>query len=120
MGTFVYQDREDTDNDDGTWTSLGGRFKYYLSDYMNLVLDTGFDQFEPEDDGDTRDLWKVTPAIQLSAGRNFWARPALRLFATYASWNDAARDAGLAGGTSGVFGDDTEGLTVGVQAEAWW
>ncbi|MGD8913258.1 MAG: carbohydrate porin [Candidatus Thiodiazotropha sp.] len=120
MGTFVYQDREDTDNDDGTWTSVGGRFKYYLSNYMNLVLDAGYDQFEPEDDGDTRDLWKVTPAIQLSAGRSFWTRPALRLFATYANWNDAARDAGLAGGSTGVFGDETEGWSVGVQAETWW
>jgi maltoporin len=118
MGTLVYEDTQDT-SDDGTWISVGGRFKYYLSNYMNMVLDSGYDQFEP-DAGDTRKLWKVTPAIQLSAGRSFWARPALRLFATYANWNDAARDAGLAGGTDGVFGDETEGWTVGVQAEHWW
>jgi maltoporin len=121
MGTFVYQDREDSGDNDGTWISVGGRFKYYLSNYMNLVLDAGLDQFDPET-GDTRDLWKVTPAIQLSAGRTFWARPALRLFATFASWNDAARDAGsgVAGGSSGVFGDSTDGWTLGVQAEHWW
>ncbi|MGD8908890.1 MAG: carbohydrate porin, partial [Chromatiales bacterium] len=118
MGTFVYEDTQDTD-DDGTWISIGGRFKYYLSNYMNLVLDAGYDQFDP-DAGDTRDLWKVTPAIQLSAGRTFWARPALRLFATFANWNDAARDAGLAGGSSGVFGNSTDGWTLGVQAEHWW
>jgi maltoporin len=121
MGTLVYEDRQDT-GDDGTWISVGGRFKYYLSNYMNLVLDTGYDQFDP-DTGDTRKLWKVTPAIQLSAGRGFWTRPALRLFATYANWNDAARDVSedaVAGGATGVFGDETEGWSVGVQAETWW
>jgi maltoporin len=120
MGTFVYEDRQDT-GDDGTWISLGGRFKYYLNTYLNLVLDAGFDQFEPDASGeDTRELWKVTPSIQLSAGDKFWSRPALRLFATYANWNDAAQDAGLGDSLGGVFGTDTEGWTVGVQAETWW
>ncbi len=122
MGTFVYEDRKDTDSDDGQWISLGGRFKYYLGQYLNLVADAGFDQFEPDGDGDTRKLYKITPSVQLSAGRTFWSRPALRLFATYASWNDAARDAGdgVAGGTGGVFGDETDGWTYGLQAETWW
>ncbi len=121
MGTFVYEDRKDT-GDDGEWISVGGRFKYYLGTYLNLVLDAGHDQFKPDGGGDTRKLFKVTPAIQLSAGRTFWARPALRLFATFANWNDAARDAGdgVAGGSTGVFGEATDGWTLGVQAEHWW
>jgi maltoporin len=119
MGTFVYEDREDT-GDDGTWISIGGRYKHYMNTYLNLVLDAGYDQFDPDGDEDVRNLYKITPAIQLSAGRDFWARPALRLFATYANWNNEARDAGLASGSTGVFGDETEGWTVGVQAESWW
>jgi maltoporin len=125
MGTFVYEDRKNTNAsfaEEGKWISIGGRFKYYLGTYLNLVLDAGHDQFKPEGGGDTRKLYKITPAIQLSAGRTFWARPALRLFATYADWNDAARDAGggVAGGSTGVFGDSTDGWTAGIQAEAWW
>lgn len=117
-GTLIYEDREDT-GDDGTWLSVGGRFKKYMTDYLNLVLEVGYDQFDP-DDGESRELWKITPAVALSAGRGFYARPTLRLFATYADWNAAARDAGLAGGSSGVYGLDTEGFTYGVQAEIWW
>ncbi len=119
MGTVVYEDRQDT-GDDGSWISVGARFKYYLGTYMDLVLDAGYDRFDPDDGGDTRNLMKVTPAVQFSPGHTFWARPALRLFATFASWNDAARDAGLAGGATGVFGDDTDGWTIGIQAEHWW
>lgn len=120
MGTVVYEDRRDT-GDDGAWFSIGGRYKYYLSNYLNLVLEAGFDQFAPDAAGeDTRTLWKVTPAIQLSAGDKFWTRPALRLFTTYAKWNEAARDAGLADSTEGVFGNDTQGWTFGLQAETGW
>jgi maltoporin len=119
MGTLVYEDREDT-GDDGTWISVGGRFKYYLSTYLNLVVDAGYDQFDSDGDGGNRKLYKITPAVQLSAGRRFWSRPALRLFVTLADWNDAARDAGLADGASGVFGDDTDGWTFGVQVEHMW
>lgn len=120
MGTVLYEERKDT-GDDGEWLSYGGRFKYYLSEHVNLVLDAGHDQFRP-DTGATRQLDKIAAAVQLSAGRTFWSRPSLRLFATYANWNDAARDAvdGVAGGTSGVFGDGTDGWSMGLQAEHWW
>jgi maltoporin len=120
MGTIVYEDRKDT-GDDGSWISIGGRYKYYLSTYLNLVFEAGYDQFDPDAAGEnTRKLWKATPAIQLSAGKRFWTRPALRLFATFANWNDAARDAGLDASTEGVFGNNTDGWTFGLQAEAWW
>jgi maltoporin len=120
MGTIVFEDRKDT-GDDGSWVSIGGRYKYYLSTYLNLVLEAGYDQFDPDAVGEnTRKLWKATPAIQLSAGKKFWTRPALRLFATFANWNDAARDAGLDASTEGVFGTNTDGWTFGLQAEAWW
>ncbi|MEJ2405875.1 MAG: carbohydrate porin [Candidatus Thiodiazotropha sp.] len=124
MGTFVYKDRQDAGASyvDGEWTSVGGRFKYYLGKYVNYVLDAGQDQFKPDDGGDTRKLSTITPSIQLSAGRTFWTRPALRLFATFANWNEAARDAGdgVAGGATGVSGDATDGWTMGLRAEHWW
>ena len=40
----------------------------------------------------------------------------LRAFVTYASWSDDFK--GLVGG--GAFEDATDGLSYGLQAEAWW
>lgn len=99
-----------------TWTSLGVRPVYYLSEHFNIAVELGHDRVEPES-GETRTLDKITFATQLSKALGFWSRPALRVFVTYANWNNAARDAGLA---DGAFGTDTHGLNYGVQIEHWW
>ena len=65
--------------------------------------------------GQTAKLAKLTVAPQYTLSGGFWARPAFRAFATYAKWNDAA---GAQGG--GVFAPDKNGMTYGVQVEAWW
>ena len=59
---------------------------------------------------------------EIVAGRGFWARPEMRLFYTYANWTDTARDlwGGVAGGTTGRFGADSKGSTIGFQVEGWW
>ena len=44
------------------------------------------------------------------------SRPALRLFATYASWSDGLR--GFVGGVP--YANKTSGITYGVQVETWW
>ena len=49
-------------------------------------------------DVDAASLFKVTPAIALSAGPGFWSRPEFRLFATFAAWNDAAAGNTIAAG----------------------
>lgn len=102
-----------------TWTSLGLRPVYYLSDHINIAVELGHDRVDP-DSGETRTLNKITFATQLAKARGFWSRPVLRAFITYANWNQAARDAGLAAGTTGVFGTDTHGLNYGIQVEHWW
>ena len=56
---------------------------------------------------------EIAPA---GPGGEFLTRPELRLFATYAGWNDNAK--GSVGGAA--FADKTSGLTVGAQVEAWW
>lgn len=55
-------------------------------------------------------------APRIGAGRLFFSRPVLRVFATYAHWSDGLR--GFVGGVP--FQNDTEGVTYGVQSEAWW
>jgi maltoporin len=109
---LVYEDREDS-----TWMSAGVRPVYHINQYFNLATEIGFDQVEPDGDGDTLRLTKFTIAPTITPEASFFSRPALRFFVTYADWNDAAQTAGIA---DGAFGDDTSGITYGFQAEAWW
>ncbi len=114
---FVYEDREES-----TWISAGVRPIYHINQYFNLAVELGYDQVEPED-GDTLRLTKFTFAPTITPEANFFSRPALRFFVTYADWNEAAQNAAAADTTlssTGVFGGDTSGITYGLQAEAWW
>lgn len=122
MFTAVYQDQKDNYK----WFSIGIRPVWAFNEYFKLQGDLGYDRVEP-DTGDannqrTRSLTKFTIAPTIAAGKGFWARPEIRIFYTYATWNDAARDlwGGVAGGTGGRFGSDTNGSTIGFQIEAWW
>ena len=117
MATFVYQDQKDNYK----WTSFGVRPVWHISDHFKLQGDLGFDQVKPVG-LETAKLTKFSIAPTLVAGRGFWSRPELRMYWTHATWNTAARDqwGGVAGGTTGVFGNDTSGNSFGVQAEAWW
>lgn len=124
-GLFVilYEERNDDDQSGSGdpidyWFSTGIRPKYHFTDYLNVALELGYDRVKPEQ-GDTRRLYKVTLAPQISAGREFFARPDLRLFVTYANWNGAAEPGVVRSGES-PFEDETDGWTFGVQAEAWW
>ena len=117
MATFVYQDQKNN----YSWMSLGGRLVYAFNNYFKIAGELGYDTVEP-DGGNKRDLTKFTIAPILATGPGFWNRPELRLFYTYATWNDAARDewGGVAGGTAGRFGSNTSGGTIGFQFEAWF
>jgi maltoporin len=119
---FVYQ-RNKTAAGTSTWTSIGTRPTYALSDNVKLVLDIGHDRINPVGGGATQQLTKVTFAPVLAAGKGFWSRPELRAFVTYAKWNDAAQAAAAPGSTlstTGVFGSKTNGMSYGVQVETWF
>ncbi|MGB0129183.1 MAG: carbohydrate porin [Rhodocyclaceae bacterium] len=126
MLTAVYQ-RDRSDEGHQTWTSIGGRVTYGITDLIKLQAEIGHDRVKPSGD-DTRHLTKITIAPTLAAGRGFWTRPELRLFYTYARWNDAARraaegstDSAVASiASTGVFGGKNHGSTIGVQFEGWW
>jgi maltoporin len=117
MATFVYQDQKNN----YTWWSLGGRVVYAFNNYFKLAGEIGYDQVEP-DGQKARKLTKFTIAPILATGQGFWNRPELRLYYTYATWNDAARDGwgGVAGGVGGKYGNGTSGSQIGVQVEGWW
>ncbi|SDR93607.1 maltoporin [Pseudomonas oryzae] len=121
----VYQKDTRADGDDQDWLSLGVRPVYALSEQFKLVAELGHDQIDAPDG--TRKLSKFTVApIWSPAGPGFWQRPEVRLYYTYASWNEAAQRAanqmaaGSALSDSGAFGDALHGSNFGVQLEYWW
>lgn len=106
-----------------TWTSVGARPVYALSDNFKLQLEVGHDRITPAAGGQAQELSKVTFAPTVAAAKGFWSRPELRAFLTYAKWNNAARQAAAAGSAmsgTGVFGGNTNGTSVGVQVETWF
>lgn len=126
MLTFVYQDKTKVYENPGyagqsltTW-SAGIRPVYHVNDYFKFQVEFGYQSSKTKGqnggaDGPTQSLWKVTAAPTLVAGGNFWSRPELRLFVTYAAWNDATK-----GTQPAPFATESSGITAGAQLEAWW
>ncbi len=125
MPIFLFQRKRDGQPGHGfnDWASFGVRPEVFFTKYISLALEGGFDHtegFVTTQNGNNAqfDGWlrKFTIAPQIGAGRQFFSRPVLRLFMTYANWSNGYR--GLVGGIP--FADRTSGLTYGVQAETWW
>ena len=107
--------------------SVEVRPSYHFTDYFKLQLDALYQTMSLKDKtaavSGSPDMFKLTVAPTLVTGRGFFARPELRLFMTYASWNDAAVQLASAGGStiaSGAFGTDKSGVSYGVQMECWF
>ncbi|MHB0775909.1 maltoporin [Halomonas sp. WWR20] len=113
----IYEDR-DLDNGEGqTWMSAGVRPTYYWTDIMSTAVELGYDRVDPQESGlETADLTKLTLAQQWSAGRGAMARPVIRTFVTYANWDGAVYNAA----SESIEDGEDDGLTYGVQFEAWW
>ena len=117
MYALIYQ-KNDLDNKQGkTWYSAGIRPMYKWTDTMSTLLEVGYDRIKDQATGKKNDLMKYTVAQQWQAGSSIWARPAIRVFGTYAHWNDkfnqsARTDAGYKAKDGEFIG--------GVQFEAWW
>jgi maltoporin len=118
MATAIYQDTKDGSRTRGVdrWISFGGRPVFFFSEHTSLAIEAGFDRTSSGDDRYRGWLRKITIAPQIGAGRQFFSRPVLRAFITYADWSD-----GLKGYVGGVpFVNSTDGFTYGFQTEAWW
>jgi maltoporin len=117
MPIFIYQRTKDGDpqHDWAQWVSFGARPEVFLTQHVSLTGDCGFDRTHLPGSYEGW-LRKCTFAPQIGADRNFFGRPVLRAFVTYANWSNGFR--GLVGGVP--FKNRTSGLTYGVQAEHWW
>lgn len=119
-------------------TSVGARTDTHIGGPFRFLAEIGTDRVTPEGQA-TRTLNKLTLATAISAGKDAWSRPTVRLFYTYANWNEATRinlgnpwDAANANGnksngswynggdTNAAFGNKKAGSSFGVQTEAWW
>jgi maltoporin len=118
MPIVVYQRTKNGNPGDGwnDWVSLGARPQVFFTKYLSLAFESGFDHTHGANGQYDGWLRKFTIAPQIGAGRQFFSRPVLRLFATYANWSDGLQ--GLVGGIP--FRDRTHGMSYGVQAETWF
>ncbi len=101
---------------DQHWLSGGVRPIWHLSEAFSIALEGGVDWASSTQGGEGGTLGKLTLAPQVSLGNEYFSRPVLRAFFTYAMWSD-----GLQGEVGGLdYEGRTTGWTWGVQMESWW
>ncbi|QKJ88933.1 Maltoporin [Paramixta manurensis] len=139
MYVGMYQDVDRDNNNGTTWYTVGVRPMYKWTETMSTLLEAGYDNVKSQRTDDTNNQYKITLAQQWQAGNSIWSRPAIRLFATYAKWDEkwgyassqeGDRNFDIAGTTAGLAysdnathtfsrGNDDE-VSFGIQMEAWW
>ncbi|ANI85012.1 MULTISPECIES: maltoporin [Kosakonia] len=131
MYVGMYQ-KQDLDSKLGTdWWTVGVRPMYKWTPIMSTLLEVGYDNVKSQQTGDRNGQYKITLAQQWQAGDSIWSRPAIRIFATYAKWDEkwgyikngdsvtrfaASNDSGF---TTTSRGDNDE-WSFGAQMEIWW
>ncbi|MDG3085322.1 carbohydrate porin [Vibrio hannami] len=104
-------------SDRNIW-AVGVRPHNQITENFAMQYEVGYEYIDEKKDGGAEGgLFKATiaPTIMLETG--FWARPQIRVFATYAQWDDDA----AAKLDSGYTRDGaTDVLNFGVQAEVWF
>ncbi|MFO3839504.1 maltoporin [Klebsiella grimontii] len=125
MYVGMYQDI-DRDNNNGTqWWTVGVRPMYKWTPIMSTLMEIGYDNVKSQRTSDRNSQYKVTLAQQWQAGDSIWSRPAIRIFATYAKWDEkwGYNDSGVAYNDTSAKtfsrGDNDE-WTFGAQMEIWW
>lgn len=122
----------DMDNDLGTeWYTVGIRPMYKWTPIMSTLMEVGYDNVKSQQTGDRNSQYKITLAQQWQAGDSIWSRPAIRVFATYAKWDEewgyvkngnnvskyaAATNSGISTTSRG----DSDEWSFGAQMEIWW
>ena len=84
-------------NNRTTWWNIGVQPMYFFSDHHQLVGVLGTSLIDADGSSPKR-LTRFTIAPQVSAGRNIWARPVIRLFYTRSWWSTSNK--GSVGGTT--------------------
>lgn len=112
---YEYYDNGFDANNRIDWVSLGARPVYHFNEYWSLAFEAGAD-YTNQDGGTEGVVGKFTLAPQIQPAAKHFSRPSIRAFLTYAVWSD-----GFEGLVAPVgYGDETQGISAGVQMEAWW
>ena len=90
------------------WMITGVRPIWQITDAFSLAFEGGVDWASSTQGGEGGTLGKLTIAPQVSLGNEYFSRPVLRAFFTYAMWTD-----GLQGEIGGL---DYDGRTTGWSA----
>ena len=98
------------------WFSAGVRPIYHFNRYISLAFEAGADYVDDSGAGCRGTLYKLTLAPQISLGEQFFSRPVIRFYVTYAGWPTSFE--GKVGGND--YTTATSGLTWGAQMETWW
>lgn len=105
-----------------TEITTGIRPVFHFDEIHDLAVEYGYNHIQGvvglagAHETGTPVLQKLTVAPQITAAPSYFGRPQLRIFGTYAKWNDDAK--GKVGGT--VYAGDTAGWSAGAQVETWW
>ena len=98
------------------WT-VGGRGSWGLTKNLKWLTEIGYSSLKP-DGGASENVTKVTVGPALSTGPDFWKRPELRLYVTYADYNKAA--AADTNNNYGFLSNKTSAVSYGAQVEIWF
>jgi maltoporin len=115
----LYQKDQFKDQDNRDWISLGSRVAYVVQDHFKVSTEIGYDQIKQNDQ--TRNLTKLTLAPTWSIkGTGYYDRPELRLYYTYAFWNDEEQKLRALIQPNSRFQNLSNGSNFGAQLEYWW
>ncbi len=135
MYVGMYQDINLDSNNGTKWWTVGVRPMFKWTPIMSTLLEVGYDNVKSQETGDTNNQYKITLAQQWQAGDSIWSRPALRVFATYAKWDEkwgydyngnTTTNANYGNATSDGFNNmsfgrgDNDEFSFGAQMEIWW
>lgn len=120
QAAFVYQ-HDKLDNGQTTnWMSAGARLTWAPLKNAKLIGEVGWDHVTKSNGADPQMLTKLTIAPALTTDRGFMSRPEIRVFYTWATWNETARTAHV--DSADVYLNTTflSGSTFGLQGETWF
>ncbi|MFH1497700.1 MAG: carbohydrate porin [Verrucomicrobiota bacterium] len=104
---------------DRTYYAVGARPVYMFTDVLGAAVEVGYDYATDNRStagDDSPSLAKITFAQLIRPSAKFFARPEIRLYATYYMWNDFAAGSQI----NGTSGPSEGSWNFGIQAEAWW
>ncbi|WP_455648542.1 maltoporin [Kluyvera sp.] len=124
MYVGMYQNIDRDDGNGTKWWTVGVRPMYKWTPIMSTLMEVGYDNVKSQQTGDRNNQYKITLAQQWQAGDSIWSRPAIRVFATYAKWDEKwGYDNGIAYKDTSAKtysrGDNDE-WSFGAQMEIWW